>query len=502
MGKGGQGINKVGKAVQDDNDSTTKDNATNKTNVPYEKALKGIHNNPNYKEWISPFTPERVDPRAGGKLAVFPTKSELRAVIPPHCFERSDIRSMSYVVKDVLQGVFIWYLTHHVLGMTTDPPVEVGVGYHRWIVWMAAWNIYAFIMANAVGGLWVIGHECGHGAFSAKPWLNGLVGWTVHSALLVPYFSWAFTHAKHHRRTNDLVEGETHVPSLYHELGLNKTGKDTYERKSAKEVVKQMFGKGGLTQFTENLFQVKAKLHEALGDTGFANFLWGYTLFFMWEQYMLGAESTGHRKLGKDGKPKADGHYANHFNPNGPLFPAKMFWKVVISDIGCGITLSLCGYFAYHYGFRAVWFWYAGPYMHVHAFLVAVTWLQHADPTVPHYAGDSWSWIKGSIAGTIDRPMYPFANFVSHNISTTHVMHHCFHTIPHYHAVEATKHVRAFLEPLGLYNFDDTDMAQAILKVGERCHFVDSTDDGVQYYQSLADVPLSSATASKKEKAV
>lgn len=39
-------------------------------------------------------------------------------------------------------------------------------------------------------GIWVIAHECGHGAFSDYTWLNDLVGLVAHSCLLVPYYSW------------------------------------------------------------------------------------------------------------------------------------------------------------------------------------------------------------------------------------------------------------------------------------------------------------------------
>jgi fatty acid desaturase len=41
-----------------------------------------------------------------------------------------------------------------------------------------------------LAGIWVIAHECGHGAFSDYTWVNDLVGFTMHSALLVPYYSW------------------------------------------------------------------------------------------------------------------------------------------------------------------------------------------------------------------------------------------------------------------------------------------------------------------------
>lgn len=97
--------------------------------------------------------------------------------------------------------------------------------------------------------------------------------------------------------------------------------------------------------------------------------------------------------------------------------------------------------------------------------------------------------MKGTLAGTIDRPMYGWVNWCSHNISSTHIVHHLFHEIPHYHAVEATEAVRAYLEPKGLYNYDPTPVLKALWRVCHRCHFVDSYTEGVQYYKSLEDVP-------------
>ena len=61
-------------------------------------------------------------------------------------------------------------------------------------------------------GLWVLAHECGHGAFSDNRKLETLVGYCLHSFLLVPYFSWQRSHAVHHAFTNNITDGETHVP--------------------------------------------------------------------------------------------------------------------------------------------------------------------------------------------------------------------------------------------------------------------------------------------------
>jgi omega-6 fatty acid desaturase (delta-12 desaturase) len=51
-------------------------------------------------------------------------------------------------------------------------------------------GIFAAAAAINPAGIWVIAHECGHGAFSDYSWVNDLVGFTMHSLLLVPYYSW------------------------------------------------------------------------------------------------------------------------------------------------------------------------------------------------------------------------------------------------------------------------------------------------------------------------
>lgn len=41
-------------------------------------------------------------------------------------------------------------------------------------------------------------HECGHGSFSSKSWVNTLVGHYASPLCFLPYFSWKFQHAQHH----------------------------------------------------------------------------------------------------------------------------------------------------------------------------------------------------------------------------------------------------------------------------------------------------------------
>ena len=126
-----------------------------------------------------------------------PTKAEFRAVVPKHCFKRNTAKSLAYAAASVLQSAAC-----------------VAVGCMIPLRWAAAplWLAYAAVSGTVWTGMWVIAHECGHGAFSDNRRLQDAVGAPLHSALLVPYFSWQHSHAVHHSRTNHITEGETHVP--------------------------------------------------------------------------------------------------------------------------------------------------------------------------------------------------------------------------------------------------------------------------------------------------
>lgn len=52
------------------------------------------------------------------------------------------------------------------------------------------WIVYAVITGTVATGVWVLGHECGHKAFSNNDLLNDILGYILHTPLLVPYFSW------------------------------------------------------------------------------------------------------------------------------------------------------------------------------------------------------------------------------------------------------------------------------------------------------------------------
>jgi omega-6 fatty acid desaturase (delta-12 desaturase) len=396
------------------------------------------------EEWRSPYNP--LDKNA----PPLPTKGEIKASIPKHCFNRSGLRSMLLVARDLSMTTAFAYASSQVL--STDLPTDPASA----VVWVVGWSLYAFWMGTILTGPWVLAHECGHGAFSDSQTFNDFIGFIMHQALLVPYFAWQYTHAKHHRRTNHLTDGESHVPSTGKENGLGNNN----ERES-----------------------FYAALHEAMGDGAFAVFQIFTHLVLGWPLYLMGLASTG--RLAHDGKPLEG--FADHFRPGSEMFPSKVQAKILLSTITTFASVAYLGYLCTTVGVLPVTLWYVGPYMVVNAWLVLYTWLQHTDPSVPQYGEGEWTWVKGALS-TIDRD-YGIFDFFHHRIGSTHVVHHLFHEMPCYHALEATIAVKAFLEPKGLYNYDPTPWYIAMWKIAKRCHYVEGTD-GIQYYKSLEDVPL------------
>ena len=143
-----------------------------------------------------------------------PSKKDIRDSIPKHLFKHSYASALYELARDLLI-----VSTFAVLAYSTLRTKDM-----RAVDWLG-WAFYSFFQGSAFTGLWVLAHECGHGGFSASRRLNNAVGYVLHSALLVPYYAWQFSHAKHHAKTNHLMDGESHNPDSWDDyedmLGLN-----------------------------------------------------------------------------------------------------------------------------------------------------------------------------------------------------------------------------------------------------------------------------------------
>ena len=350
---------------------------------------------------------------------ILPTRAEVRASIPAECFERRTARAFAHLALSLVL----------VAGMVGAAAAWLPM---TW-AWLPVWLIYAVACGTAATGLWVIAHECGHGAFSPNRRLENGVGFVLHSALLVPYFSWQRSHGVHHARTNHLDEGETHVPRRAAAPSRDAEGRP---RRPSGPVANAV----GIAQ----------------------------TLLFGWPAYLL-VGLTGSERRGR----------SNHFWPVQPfdteLFPARWHRRVWASAAGVAVVVGLLVAAAVKFGIVAVLALYVGPYLVMNAWLVGYTWLQHTNVDIPHFAEPEWSWLLGAFQ-TVDRPYGRLIDTVHHRIGSTHVAHHIDHRIPHYQAARATDAVRqAFPE---WYRYDPTPIPLALWRVGRDCDFVEPGEHG------------------------
>lgn len=385
-----------------------------------------------------------------GREFVLPdfTIKEIYEAIPEHCFERNTITSMSYVVRDLFLVACLGYAATYIQYIPSQA------------LRVLAWGAYTIAQGCVGTGLWILAHECGHSAFSPSKKINDTVGFILHSALLVPYFSWKFSHARHHQMTGHLAKDMVFVP---------KTRSAKIASKGADPADYPVEAPAGVDEHEH-----ESKFMELIEETPLAT---AWALFIQqvggWPAYLF-LNVTGQEYKGYSTKE------INHFWPFSPLFKSEQRVEIALSDLGLMFT-SLCLYLAYQrFGLAAVVLYYGLPYLIVNNNLVMITFLQHTDPALPHYREGEWNYARGASA-TIDRDFGWIGKHIFHGIIETHVCHHLIARIPFYNADEATVHIKKVMG--GHYQIDRTNFFISLYRAARTCQFVDDTGD-VVFYQN------------------
>jgi omega-6 fatty acid desaturase / acyl-lipid omega-6 desaturase (Delta-12 desaturase) len=372
------------------------------------------------------------------------TMKEIRSAIPAHCFERSTAHSLRYLAQDLL---LVAGLACAIRFLDTSP--AVGAVVPRWVIACAAWPMYWWWQGAVMTGIWVLSHEAGHQAFSPSKAVNDAVGLVFHSALLVPYHSWRITHSTHHKNTNRMEMDQVFVPPTKEEY-LTATGATV--------------DGGGKYAFP-------SPLADAFEESPIGDWLQILRMFTVgWPAYLA------MNVAGQDYGPGS-----NHFNPRAKMFSPRDYWDVVVSDVGILAALACIGAAAAKYGAGNVAYYYFVPYLFTNMWLVLYTYLQHSCPSVPHYRGAEWTFLRGALC-SVDRD-YGIYNVIHHQIGSKHVAHHLFSQMPFYHTVEATEALKKVLGPY--YNYDDTPIITALMRSWSECKYVDPSDGEVMYFRSL-----------------
>jgi omega-3 fatty acid desaturase (delta-15 desaturase) len=308
-----------------------------------------------------------------------PSLIDLKKAIPAHCFKPSLATSLYYVVKDISIISLLFF---------------IAVKFYSSSWYFLISPLYWFCQGTMFWAIFVLGHDCGHGSFSAYPTINSIVGHLLHSAILVPFHSWRISHKKHHKNTGNYEKDEIFYP------------------------------------MAEDEYRKVPRLSRWIYSNTFFMFCFGFPIYLI---------------RGYGGRMK----YASHFSSSSELF-RKEDQKLVRTSVLC--ILSMIGLLScaiFRFGLWNILYFYGIPYLVFCSWLLVVTFLHHTGPGAEWYDGSSWSYVLGNLQ-CVNR-VYGWIEPIHHNIGC-HTVHHLFPSIPHYRLREAD----AALAPiLGNYRKED-----------------------------------------------
>ncbi|TFY81121.1 hypothetical protein EWM64_g2893 [Hericium alpestre] len=367
--------------------------------------------------------------------------AEIRAAIPARLFIRDTRRSMRYLVRDMAMAIAMWRLA-----LFIDPFFQAGQTRSllgapvtetlRWLSWMVYWWFQGLIFT----GIWVIGHECGHGAFSGSKQLCNTIGFITHTFLWTPYFSWKISHHRHHSNHASMERDEVYVPKTRGDLRISE-------------------GHGH-----------KIDYEDYLGDTPI------FTLFMLIRQQLLAFPA--YLLFNVSGQKRYPA-WTNHFNTESILFTKGQRRLVIVSNLGIIAMILGVQRACATFGAAQILKYYGIPWLCVSHWFIMITYLHHTDPSLPHYRNKEWNYQRGA-ASTVDRPFLGWqGRFFLHDVAHFHVIHHFFPKMPWYNGAEATGYLKQFIGEH--YAFSDKPAFQALWQNYNDCQFVENDGDVLFY---------------------
>ena len=262
-------------------------------------------------------------------------------------------------------------------------------------------------------------------AFSDNRLLQDTVGYVLHSALLVPYFSWQRSHAVHHANTNHIYKGETHVPSVINgRLGVEEQNGEVVMDFAKKLGEKfhgafQLFGHltigcACLSPSSQTRADVARRSTALVPAPPPHRSARTYLAAARPSALLLTCSTRAipSRASCPQGRPTS---YSVTRADRRTVSPTTSAWrallqgalagqvggKVVQSSAGVLAFVALLAWWASKAGAASVLALYGGPYLVINAWLVAYTWLQHTDVDVPHLAAEEFSYMRGASSQSI-----------------------------------------------------------------------------------------------------
>lgn len=244
-----------------------------------------------------------------------------------------------------------------------------------WYLLPLAWGF----AGTAWTGFFVVGHDCGHRAFSKNKLTEDIVGTLMYAPLIYPFEPWRIKHNHHHAHTNKLVEDTAWHPVSKQELG---EWKGTF--------------KG-----------------------------WLYKTF-----------------LGSPLKSWASvGHWLIwHFDTTKYTEKQQDRVKISLAAVYAFMAIAFPSliYFTGITGFFKFWLM---PWLGYHFWMSTFTVVHHTAPHIPFKAAKDWDAAQAQLSGTVHCDFPKWVEFLTHDISV-HVPHHVASKIPWYNLRKANASLR------------------------------------------------------------
>jgi len=326
--------------------------------------------------------------------------SSIRESIPKEAFNKSLFWSLFYMFFDfgMIAGSSygIWHLNQS--GIYAGLPL-----WQQYGATVAHWLVSGFFM----WGIFVVGHDCGHGSFSESTLINDTLGHLCHGSILVPYWPWRLSHSRHHAFHNHLEKDYSHP---------------WYTEEKLKEP----------DEAAARLMESFPLARVVFPFIGWPLYLWGMPDGSHWIPW------SGQRMWGDSTTSSTD----------------------KIQCVVSSLWVAANAYVIYTF-FEGNWvdiaYYYGMPFMVFGWWLVCVTYLQHHDHDTIVYNKD-WEFANAAFQ-TVDRTFGWPIDHLHHHITDGHVAHHLFYTkIPHYNLPVATKAVQKHLKThdVKIYKHENT----------------------------------------------
>lgn len=309
--------------------------------------------------------------------------------------QNDDVPSLSEIKRHIPAHCFKPNVALSIAYVVRDLAIIAALYYGAYLTHDTRWHslylpFFWFFTGFFMWAVFVLGHDCGHGSFSRYRSVNSFFGHLLHSAILVPYHSWRISHRKHHKNTGNYEKDEIFYPMTESEYS----------------------GIPGLARF--------------IYKECFFLFGLGYPIYLV----------RGYGNAMSNG---------SHISIHSELFE-KSERGMIRTSVTCWWSmLAFLAVCTFKYGMLNVAKYYWVPYFVYCFWLLMVTFLHHTEPGTMWYSSRNWNYVKGNLQ-SIDR-VYSYFEHFHHDIGT-HVVHHLFPAIPHYHLREANAAVKPFLGAL------------------------------------------------------